>query len=55
MATKITYTQQGDYLLPNLKLPEQDSRPIGLWSNNTFAISNEAALFSTPTCLLNAS
>lgn len=24
MATKITYTQQGDYLLPNLKLPEQD-------------------------------
>ena len=31
MATKITYTQQGDYLLPNLKLPEQDSRPIDLW------------------------
>lgn len=27
----ITYTQQGDYLLPNLTLPEQDSRPIGLW------------------------
>lgn len=22
---------QGDYLLPNLTLPEQDSRPIGLW------------------------
>lgn len=22
---------QGDYLLPNLKLPEQNSRPIGLW------------------------
>lgn len=22
---------QGDYLLPNLKLPEQDNRPIGLW------------------------
>ena len=31
MTTKITYTQQGDYLLPNLTLPEQDSRPIGLW------------------------
>ena len=31
MDTKITYTQQGDYLLPNLTLPEQDSRPIGLW------------------------
>ena len=28
---EITYTQQGDYLLPNLTLPEQDSRPIGLW------------------------
>ena len=27
----ITYIQQGDYLLPNLTLPEQDSRPIGLW------------------------
>ena len=23
MTNKITYTQQGDYLLPNLKLPEQ--------------------------------
>ena len=31
MTTKITYTQQGDYLLPDLKLPKQDSRPIGLW------------------------
>ena len=28
---EIKYTQQGDYLLPNLTLPEQDSRPIGLW------------------------
>ena len=28
---EITYTRQGDYLLPNLTLPEQDSRPIGLW------------------------
>ncbi len=28
---EITYTQQGDYLLPCLKLPEQDNRPIGLW------------------------
>ena len=25
------YTQQGDYFLPNLTLPEQDKRPIGLW------------------------
>ena len=27
----ITYTMQGDYLLPNLTLPEQDNRQIGLW------------------------
>jgi hypothetical protein len=30
MATKITYTQQGDYLLPNLKLPEQPKVEIGI-------------------------
>ena len=29
---EITYTQQGDYLLPNLTLPEQDKRLIGLWA-----------------------
>lgn len=28
---EITYTQQGDYLLSNLTLPEQDKRHIGLW------------------------
>lgn len=28
---EITYTMQGDYLLPNLTMPEQDSPPIGLW------------------------
>ena len=28
---EIKYTQQGDYLLPNLMLPEQDNRSIGLW------------------------
>ena len=27
----ITYTMQGDYMLPNLTMPEQDYRPIGLW------------------------
>ena len=29
MATTITYTQQGDYLLPDLKLPEQPKVKIG--------------------------
>lgn len=31
MSTKITYTRQGDYNLPNLILPEQDDRAIGIW------------------------
>ena len=31
MSTKITYTRQGDYNLPNLILPEQDDREIGIW------------------------
>ena len=26
-----TYTQQGDYYLPNLKLPPEEERPIGVW------------------------
>lgn len=29
--TKITYTQQGDYLLPNLKLPKQPNCEIGVF------------------------
>lgn len=28
---EITYTRQGEYLLPDLTLPEQDNRPIGFW------------------------
>ena len=31
MATKITYTKQGDYLLPDLKLPEQPKLEIEIW------------------------
>ena len=26
-----TYTQQGDYFLPDLKLPSEEERPIGIW------------------------
>ena len=26
-----TYTQQGDYLLPDLQLPEEENKPIGVW------------------------
>ena len=28
---KITYTMQGDYLLPNLTLAEQENKEIGIW------------------------
>ena len=31
MAKTITYTQQGDYLLPDLKLPEQPKVEIGVF------------------------
>ena len=31
MSTEITYTRQGDYNLPNLTLPKQDNREIGIW------------------------
>lgn len=26
-----TYTQIGDYFLPDLKLPEKETQPIGIW------------------------
>ena len=26
-----TYTQVGDYLLPNLTFPEKEQKPIGIW------------------------
>ena len=26
-----TYTQVGDYILPDLKLPEEEQQPIGVW------------------------
>ena len=28
-----TYTKQGDYYLPNIKLPEQPEYEIGVWGN----------------------
>ena len=26
-----TYTQQGDYYLPDLRLPPEEERPVGVW------------------------
>ncbi len=31
MKNEMTYTQQGDYLLPDLRLPEQPKVEIGIW------------------------
>lgn len=31
--TGINYTLQGDYYLPDLALPEQENKPIGLWGH----------------------
>lgn len=28
-----TYTMQGDYVLPNLTLPSEEERPIGVWAH----------------------
>ena len=28
-----TYTQCGDYLLPDIELPPQEERPIGIWGH----------------------
>ena len=31
-----TYTMQGDYSLPNLILPTEEERPIGVWGQRRF-------------------
>ena len=47
-----TYTQVGDYLLPDLKLPEEEQQPIGVWSQRHWRYLKEhrratyAALFT---------
>ena len=60
---EITYTMQGDYLLPNLTLPEQDSRPIGLWGQQHLRyikrsrpiLYTNLLRFFIPTCSQNVS
>lgn len=29
-----SYTQVGDYFLPDLKLPEKETQPIGIWGSD---------------------
>lgn len=33
-----TYSQVGDYLLPNITLPEQIERSIGVWDSGDYGI-----------------
>lgn len=36
-----TYTQQGDYFLPNLVLPAGEDRPIGVWGQRRLRYLNQ--------------
>lgn len=47
-----TYTMQGDYRLPDLTLPPEEERPIGVWGNDVGGICNSTVKFSTITCSL---
>lgn len=32
------YTLQGDYYLPNLSLPAEENKPIGIWGATAFTV-----------------
>ena len=36
-----TYTQQGDYFLPDLKLPSEEERPVGVWGQRRLRYPRE--------------
>lgn len=36
-----TYTQVGDYLLPDLELPEEEQQPIGVWGQRQWRYLKE--------------
>ena len=57
MSIEITYTRQEDYNLPDLRLPEQDNRPIGVWktvsekpSQNSLLQSADILQAPRPSC-----
>jgi hypothetical protein len=39
-----TYMQQGDYFLPDLKLPSEEERPIGVWGQRRLRYLREHEL-----------
>ena len=44
-----TYTQQGDYFLPDLKLPPEEERPMACGASAGCAISGNIVPSSIPT------
>lgn len=44
-----TYTQQGDNLLPDLKLPEEENKPIGVWGrrHKRYLQEHKSATYTT--------
>ncbi len=40
-ATGISYTLVGDYYIPDLKLPETENKPIGIWGRKRLAYIKE--------------
>lgn len=48
--TGISYTLQGDYYLPDLTLPAEKEKPIGIWGNGICDISDSIRDCSILTC-----
>lgn len=48
-----TYTQVGDYLLPDLKLPEEEQQPIGVWGQRHWRYLKEHRQATYATLLTN--
>ena len=44
-ATGISYTLVGDYYIPDLKLPETENKPIGIWGRKRLAYIKEHKKF----------
>lgn len=44
-----TYTQIGDYFLPDLKLPEEETKPIGIWGqrHRRYLKEHKKAIYTT--------
>lgn len=53
-----TYTQVGDYLIPNLTLPEGESKPVGVWGQRhlRYIKQHKRAFYANllTTCKLNS-